>query len=119
VHDEEHTPFDLSSGQPNAAALSAIAAAGYAGVIDLRMADEPRGFDEIGTAAALGLRYETLPVAGPNDVTFENAAKLDALLAEFDGPVLLHCGSGNRVGALFALRAKSAVCFSAWTSEAW
>ncbi|MGB5737928.1 MAG: hypothetical protein WBM54_01160, partial [Woeseia sp.] len=47
-------------------------------------------------------------IAGPDDVTFENAAKLDALLAEFAGPVLLHCGSGNRVGALFALRAKAA-----------
>ncbi|MGB5740743.1 MAG: sulfur transferase domain-containing protein, partial [Woeseia sp.] len=93
----------LSSGQPNAAALSAIAAAGYAGVVDLRTEGESRGFDEAQTAETLGLGYRSLPIAGPDDVTFENAAKLDALLAEFAGPVLLHCGSGNRVGALFAL----------------
>ncbi|MGB5352250.1 MAG: sulfur transferase domain-containing protein, partial [Woeseia sp.] len=94
----------LSTGQPDAAALKAIAAAGYAGVVDLRSVDEPRGFDEAATAASLGLHYRSLPVAGPDGVTFENAAKLDALLAEYDGPVLLHCSSGNRVGALLALR---------------
>lgn len=98
----------LVSGQPNASALSAIAAAGYAGVIDLRTPEEPRGFDESGTAASLGLRYAPFPVAGAEGISFANAARFDALLAEFDGPVLLHCGTGNRVGALFALRAKAA-----------
>jgi len=29
---------------------------------------------------------------------------LDILIAEADGPVLVHCGSANRVGALLALR---------------
>jgi protein tyrosine phosphatase (PTP) superfamily phosphohydrolase (DUF442 family) len=29
---------------------------------------------------------------------------LDDVLQEIDGPVLLHCGSGNRVGAVLALR---------------
>jgi len=29
---------------------------------------------------------------------------LDELIAAANGPVLIHCGSGNRVGALLALR---------------
>ncbi|MGB5347944.1 MAG: sulfur transferase domain-containing protein [Woeseia sp.] len=98
----------LSSGQPNRAALAAIAAAGYQGVVDLRAAGEPRGYDEASAARSLGLRYETLSVAGPADVSYEKAALLNELLASFDGPVLLHCSSGNRVGALLALRAKAA-----------
>jgi protein tyrosine phosphatase (PTP) superfamily phosphohydrolase (DUF442 family) len=39
-------------------------------------------------------------------VTYANANELDRLLAQFDKPVLVHCGSGNRAGALLALRAK-------------
>lgn len=98
----------LSSGQPDTAALTAIAAAGYQGVIDLRTPGEPRGYAEASAVRSLGMRYESLPVAGAADVTFKNAALLDALLASFDGPVFMHCSSGNRVGALLALRAKAA-----------
>ncbi len=34
---------------------------------------------------------------------WENANKLQEILSSYDGPVLVHCGSGNRVGALLAL----------------
>lgn len=98
----------VSTGQPDAETLRAIADAGYVGVIDLRTAGEPRGFDEAATAEALGLRYVSLPIGDTDDLTFENAAALDRALADMPGPVLLHCASGNRVGALFALRAKAA-----------
>lgn len=64
--------------------------------------------DEAAEVAALGMQYVSLPIAGGDDVTFENAAALDKILADTDGPVLLHCASGNRVGALFALSAKLA-----------
>ncbi len=97
----------VASGQPDAAALGAAAAAGYVAVVDLRTPPESRGFDEEGTARSLGMQYISLPVAGAEGVSYENASKLDAILAEIDGPVLVHCGSGNRVGALFALRAKA------------
>ena len=42
--------------------------------------------------------------AGTDGVTFENSSKLEEYLASFDGPVVVHCGGGNRVGALLALR---------------
>ena len=39
-----------------------------------------------------------------NSECMQNAANLDQILSDYDGPVLVHCGSGNRVGALLALR---------------
>lgn len=98
----------LVTGQPDAATLQAIAAAGYTAVVDLRTPGESRGFDEAATARELGLSYHSVPVAGPDDVSWDRAAELDGILAGLTGPVLLHCASGNRVGALFALRAKAA-----------
>ncbi|WP_426787426.1 hypothetical protein [Xanthomonas campestris] len=51
------------------------------------------------------LRYMTLPIVGPDAVTAENAARLAHAIqhARTDGDVLVHCASGNRVGALIAL----------------
>ncbi len=97
----------VSTGQPDPATLRVIKEAGYVAVIDLRTAGEPRGYDEAATAADLGLDYRSLPIGSPDDLTYENAAELDGILAAYDGPVLLHCASGNRVGALFALSAKA------------
>lgn len=95
----------VSTDQPDRDVLVAAAEAGYAAVVDLRTAGEDRGIDEPGTVESLGMRYVSLPIGPPSDVTFENARELDRILAGIDGPVLLHCQSGNRVGALFALRA--------------
>jgi len=45
-------------------------------------------------------------VADAEDVTQENAEELAAIVDNANlRPVLLHCSSGNRVGALFAARA--------------
>lgn len=101
-------PEYVSTGQPDEQILAKAGAAGYAAVIDLRTESEERGFDEAAAVEALEMRYYRLPVAGAEDVTFENAGRLDEILAGIDGPVLLHCASGNRVGALFALRASMA-----------
>jgi protein tyrosine phosphatase (PTP) superfamily phosphohydrolase (DUF442 family) len=96
-----------AAGQPSAAALSAAAAGGYKSVIDLRALTEDRGFDEKATVEGLGMSYVSLPVDGAAGVSFANAAALDKLLADLPKPVLLHCASSNRVGALLALRAKA------------
>ena len=93
-----------SAGQPGAEALQVFADSGYVAVIDLRGTDEKRGYDEPAVAEELGLEYVSLPIVGRDGISFENAAKLDKLLAGYDEPVLVHCGSGNRVGALLALR---------------
>jgi uncharacterized protein (TIGR01244 family) len=95
-----------TAGQPSAEALAAVAAAGYKSVIDLRGATEDRGFDEQATVEKLGMSYVNLPVAGAAGVTYANASELDRLLADLPKPVLLHCSTSNRVGALLALRAQ-------------
>ena len=94
---------DVSSGQPSREQLAEIAEQGYVAIIDLRGADEDRGYDEAAAAEALGLSYSPLPIDGASAVNMDNARKLGALLDDIDGPVLVHCGSGNRVGALVAL----------------
>jgi uncharacterized protein (TIGR01244 family) len=96
----------VSTAQPNAAALRVAADSGYVAVIDLRGSNEDRGIDEKAEVEALGMTYLSLPIVGEAAISFENASELDRLMADIDGPVLLHCGSGNRVGALFALREK-------------
>lgn len=93
-----------SSGQPDAQEFATLAESGYVAVVDLRGPAEDRGLDESAVLEELGLDYIQLPLTSPEAISFENAAKLDEILAEFDGPVLLHCGSGNRVGALLTLR---------------
>ncbi len=95
----------LSTGQPTRELLERAAAAGYAAVIDLRGKDEDRGLDERAATEALGMTYVSIPLSTPADATLGAAAEVAGLLRGFDGPVLLHCASGNRVGALFALNA--------------
>lgn len=96
-----------SLGQPDQQKLAEIDAAGYAAVIDLRGPDEDRGMpDERAAVEGLGMSYVSLPVVGAADVNYDKANELDRLLAQFDKPVLVHCGTGNRAGALLALRAK-------------
>ena len=94
-----------SSGQPDEAALRVFAESGYSTVIDMRGPDEDRGMEnEQATIEAMGLDYIAFPIASRAEINFDSAKKLDALLQDIDGPVLIHCGSGNRVGAMLALR---------------
>ena len=94
-----------SSGQPDEKALKVFADSGYSFVIDMRGPDENRGMDDFeGAVEAAGMQYLAFPVVGAEQVSFETAAKLDEVLQGIDGPVLMHCGSGNRVGAVLALR---------------
>ena len=92
-----------TSGQPDAAAFKVFADSGYVAVIDIRTAGEDRGLDEAAVVQGLGMDYVQMPVGGRDGITYENAAKLAQLIDLYDEPVLVHCGSANRVGALFAL----------------
>lgn len=89
------------AGQPNAPELAQLRDRGVRTVIDLRLAREDRGYDEAGVAAELGLAYHALPWAGPDQLTDEVLDQGRALLSGAEGPVLLHCASSNRVGAIW------------------
>lgn len=96
----------LSTGQPDPEVLDKAAAAGYVAVIDFRGADEDRGIEERTEVEARGMRYIALPVPGPADATWDRASALSDALSSIDGPVLLHCFSGNRAGSMLAMAAK-------------
>ena len=91
-----------TAGQPDAAAFKVFAENGYVAVIDLRTDGEDRGLDEPEVVTGLGMEYVSLPI-DRGDITIEKARELDAMLDAYDEPVLLHCASSNRVGALIAL----------------
>lgn len=96
----------IGAGQPDAGQWQQVAAAGIGDVINLRPLEEQPGDDEAAQVTALGMRYHHLPIAGAQDFSPQTVRALDALLAQAgDAPVLLHCATSNRVGALMALRA--------------
>ena len=97
-------PNVLSGGQPTPDQLAEAAAAGYKTVISLRR-DGEIDWDEKGKVEELGMQFIHMPI-GSEDLDAEHAAALaEALAKEEDQPILLHCGSGNRIGALIALNA--------------
>src|SRR3546814_10189813 len=61
--------------------------------------------EEEAEARTAGLVYSNLPLRGAVDLTRENVLAFDALVRDAKRPVLVHCASGNRVGAMAALRA--------------
>lgn len=91
-----------TAGQPDEAAFRVFAENGYHTVIDLRTAEEDRGLDEPAVVDQLGMRYIAMPI-GAGDINFDKARELAELLDRSEGPILLHCASANRVGALLAL----------------
>ena len=96
-------PGLYTAGQPAAGDWAAIKARGVRTVVNLRLPGELKGRDEAAEVRAAGLRYVSIPVAGAGGIDDANAKALRAALDAADGPVLVHCASGNRVGGLLAL----------------
>lgn len=101
-------PFDniLTGGQPTEENLKEAHTKGIQTIINLRPANEkPSPAEEEAWARKYRFHYVTLPISGPADVTRENAEKFNDLLKRYPFPVLVHCSTGNRVGAMFAMKA--------------
>ncbi len=82
--------------------LAELRGRGVETVLDLRESRQiPEGYPE--TVRRLGLAYVSAPLRSNG----MNATEAEAALAELDRardwPVLVQCGSGNRVGALYGL----------------
>jgi uncharacterized protein (TIGR01244 family) len=97
-------PGVATCGQPDASDLEEAAAAGYRTVVNFRDLSEPGALpDEETRAAGLGLRYVYVPVT-PRTLSWSHADRLAAVLATPDAaPVLLHCSTGGRAAAVYAL----------------
>jgi len=96
----------FSGGQPTAEQFDALAGAGVKHIINLRPASETPTLDESSLVADKGMIYHSLPVDGAAGLTLSNVKALDQLFKQAGNEkVFFHCASGNRVGALMALRA--------------
>ena len=101
-------PFEgvCTGGRPRPEDLRQASNSGVKAVINLCAPSECDNYDEGALVTALGMQYLNIPVASPADLTLDKAKALAEALREAHGaPVLVHCASGNRVGALFALKA--------------
>ena len=94
-----------TSGRIAQADVERLAASGFRHVVDLTLDAETPGYDEAASVRAEGMAYEHLPIRGAEDLTFARVREFDRVLRAAARPVLVHCASGNRVGALAALRA--------------
>ncbi|HEY7878305.1 MAG TPA: protein tyrosine phosphatase family protein [Gemmatimonadaceae bacterium] len=93
-------PGVVAAGQPAPEAWTALQHAGVRTVVDLRPEWEPRGYDEPAAVRAAGLEYVSIPVTHEalGDAEFD---AMRELLGDPDRrPIIVHCASSNRVGAL-------------------
>lgn len=91
-------------GQPTAAALATARKMGVKVVVNIRSDQEMAAldFDEAALVEQLGMEYVAIPVT-PQTFGPADADALKDVLRKTSGPVLIHCGSSNRVGALWAM----------------
>jgi uncharacterized protein (TIGR01244 family) len=90
----------LLAGQPTAKQLKEAAKAGYKTVIDLRLLEEDRGFDEAKAARKAKLEYANIPVS-PHTLDGPTIKYFLTVLSNAERPALVHCATGNRSGALY------------------
>jgi uncharacterized protein (TIGR01244 family) len=93
------------AGQPSEADFKLLAEKGVKKVINLRTEEEMKtlGFDEKAAAEAAGLTYVQVGV-GREPLTDEQIEKILKELESVEKePMLLHCASSNRVGAVWSM----------------
>jgi len=89
------------ASQPAADDLRQAQKGGVKTVINLRPESEIKEFDEPKLVGELGLHYVNIPFAAPAELTDAVFAKARETLFQAEKPILLHCHSGNRVGAIW------------------
>jgi uncharacterized protein (TIGR01244 family) len=93
-------------GRVDPSAMRALKAEGYVSVVNLRQASEPGADVEAGRKSAqeAGLKYIHLPF----DAGSPDPKVVESFLASVNDranqPVFIHCGSANRVGALWLIK---------------
>jgi uncharacterized protein (TIGR01244 family) len=90
-------------GAPSIEQIADMKGMGYSTIINLRNTGEPGLEEEAAAAAAAGLQYVHIPVDGATASLTNAKDVLAALEKAPEGKVLLHCASGNRVGAIWGM----------------
>jgi uncharacterized protein (TIGR01244 family) len=93
-------PGVMTAGQPTGEQVQLLAEDGYKTILDLRTPAEPRGFDEAEAARQNGLAYVNIPVS-PATLDQATIDRFLAAMKKAQKPVLIHCSTGSRVGALW------------------
>lgn len=89
------------ASQPSADDFAQAGRLGFKTVINLRHETELPNFNEKEIVESLGLSYIHLPFGGSDELTSEIFDQARELLGSAEQPILLHCASANRVGALW------------------
>ena len=96
-------PGIATAGQPTPEALKKLKQQGFKTVINLRVETEPGAKEEAEIVKAEGLQYFSVPIT-PATFSQEKVDEVAKLLADPKaGPILFHCGSANRVGAVWTV----------------
>jgi len=102
-------PFDgvLTGGQPTFDQIKQAAETGFKTVINLRTDNElPDPAQELTWVEGSGMKYIHIPISVPEGLTPQKTKVFaEALSMPENYPLIVHCKSGNRVGAMFALKA--------------
>jgi protein tyrosine phosphatase (PTP) superfamily phosphohydrolase (DUF442 family) len=95
-------PNIATAGPLKDGAISELKSLGFATILDLRCSDEGSDVEKKSVEAA-GLRYLNIPVTNiiPSDDQVTEFAYIVEDRRNF--PLLVHCGSANRVGAMWVL----------------
>jgi uncharacterized protein (TIGR01244 family) len=93
-------------GATDPSAMAGLKKEGYVSVINLRLANEPGADIDAGRAAAqaAGLKYIHLPFNGQAPDPKIVSDFLGAVADKSNQPVFIHCGSANRVGAVWMIK---------------
>lgn len=90
------------ASQPSADDLRHAKEGGIKTVMSLRPASELKEFDEPALVHELGMEFVNIGFAGPDTLTDEVIDQARAVLNDpAKRPMMVHCHSGNRVGAIW------------------
>lgn len=89
------------AGQPRPDDFKLAKGQGIQTVINLRHEREIKDFNEKSVVEAAGLNYVALPWNGADELTDEVVKRVRDLFTTAERPLLMHCGSSNRVGAVW------------------
>lgn len=79
-----------------------LKANGFATILDLRTPKEGVA-EESSRAQHLHMNYINMPVYSAVNISLEQVAKFAEIVESAPKPLLIHCVSGNRVGAMWSL----------------
>lgn len=90
-----------TSGALSDGGVAALQAANFKTIIDLRMEREGTE-DERAKVKKAGMAYYNIPVSGDKGIQKAQITAFKKIFESAEDPILLHCGSGSRAGALWA-----------------